>query len=177
MKLARPCLPILLLAACGPSAAGPANPATAHAETVPLGAVATDFALRDIDGKMVRLSDYSGKVVLLDFWATWCTPCQAEIPLLEKIYEQNQSQGFVVLGIAMDGPETIAAVAPYVHQNNLTFPMLLDEETRVVGIYNPKRTAPLSVLIDRKQQIFRVRQGYNDGDELLIAADVKSLLK
>ena len=84
--------------------------------------------------------------------------------------------GFVVLGISMDGPETIASVAPFARQYNLTFPMLLDEETKVVAVYNPKRTAPLSVLIDRGGRIARVRQGYNPGDETLIAADVKQLL-
>jgi peroxiredoxin len=76
----------------------------------------------------------------------------------------------------MDGPETIANVGSFTRRYNLTFPVLLDEETKVVGIYNPKRTAPLSVLIDRKGQIARVRQGYNAGDEKLIAADVNGLL-
>jgi peroxiredoxin len=162
-------------AGCGPQGQGAANPQTAK-EGPPLGAQATDFTLRDVDGKTVRLSDFSGQVVLIDFWATWCTPCEAEIPHLARIYGENKGRGFVVLAVSMDGPETLANVAPFARRYNLDFPVLLDEETKVVGIYNPKRTAPLSVLIDRKGQIARVRSGYDVGDEKLIEADVLGLL-
>jgi len=165
----------LALASCAPSTAnGPG--AQSPSESVALGAAASDFTLKDIDGRSVRLSDYAGQVVLLDFWATWCVPCEAEIPHLEELYEQNKSRGFVVLGISMDGPETIANVVGFARRLNLNFPMLLDEETRVTGIYNPKRTAPLSILIDRAGRIVRVRQGYSAGDENLVAADVQSAL-
>ena len=140
------------------------------------GAPASDFTLRDVDGKNVSLSDYAGKIILIDFWATWCVPCTAEIPHLDALYQKHKDQGFVVLGISMDGPETIANVASFVRSNNMTFPVLLDEETRVVGVYNPKRTAPLSVLIDRAGRISRVRSGYSAGDESQIADDVMKLL-
>jgi peroxiredoxin len=116
-------------------------------------------------------------VVLIDFWATWCVPCEAELPHLEALYEQNKDKGFVVLGVAMDGPETVAQVGPFARRYNLQFPVLLDEETKVVNVYNPKRTAPLSVLIDKKGVIARVRSGYSAGDEKLIAEDVASLVK
>jgi peroxiredoxin len=148
----------------------------AHQSTT-LGARATDFTLRDTDGKTVQLSDYLGKdVILLDFWATWCVPCQAELPHLQKLYGEQKDRGFVVLGIAMDGPESIAMVGTYARRYGLTFPVLLDEETKVVNVYNPKRTAPLSVLIDRRGQIARIRDGYSAGDEKLIADDVASLI-
>jgi peroxiredoxin len=141
------------------------------------GAQASDFTLRDLDGRDVHLSDYFGKVVLIDFWATWCVPCAAELPQLQKLYAQDQDAGFVVLGIAMDGPESVAQVAPFARRYGLTFPVLLDEETRVVNVYNPKRVAPMTVLIDRHGLIARVRNGYNAGDEKLIADDVANLLK
>ena len=141
------------------------------------GAQASDFTLRDLDGRDVHLSDYFGKVVLIDFWATWCVPCAAELPQLERLYEENKDAGFVVLGVAMDGPESVAQVGPFARRYGLSFPVLLDEETRVVGVYNPKRVAPMTVLIDRRGLIARVRNGYNAGDEKLIADDVASLLR
>jgi peroxiredoxin len=165
----------------GPASSGGMGTRTAGAvatESTGQGAQATDFTLRDLDGREVRLSDYLGKqVVLLDFFATWCVPCAAELPHLEELYSKNKDQGFVVLGIAMDGPETVAQVPTFSRRYALTFPVLPDTETKVVGIYNPKRTAPLSILIDRKGVVARVRSGYSAGDEKLIAEDVSSLLK
>jgi peroxiredoxin len=146
-------------------------------ESAVAGAPASDFTLRDLDGKQVHLSDFGGKVVLLDFWATWCVPCQAELPQLEELYEKNKDAGLVVVGIAMDGPESVAQVLPFAHRYNLSFPTLLDEETRVVNAYNPQRIAPMTVLIDKRGIIARVRNGYNAGDEKLIADDVANLLK
>jgi len=168
-----------LLVACGPGPAG-SGPRTAGAvahQSTGIGAQATDFVLRDVDGRTVRLSDHLGRdVVLLDFWTTWCVPCQAELPLVEKIYEAQRDHGFVVLAISMDGPETVAQVGSWARRYALGFPVLLDEETKVTGIYNPKRAAPLTVLIDRRGQIARIRDGYSAGDEKLIADDVANLV-
>jgi peroxiredoxin len=165
---------------CGPSTSGGKGAQGAGSvtqESSGIGAQATDFTLRDTDGRNVNLSDFLGKnVVVINFWATWCIPCQAELPLLQKIYMDNKSKGLVMLGVAMDGPETIAQVRPYANRYGLTYPILLDEETKVVATYNPKRTAPLTVEIDRKGIIARVRSGYSAGDEKLIADDVTSLL-
>ncbi len=170
----------ILLAGCGPSTSGGKGAQGAGSvaqESTGIGAQATDFTLRDTDGRQVNLSDHLGKsVVVLNFWATWCIPCQAELPLLQKIYADNQQKGLVILGIAMDGPETVAQVRSYVNRYGLTYPVLLDEETKVVATYNPKRTAPLTVEIDRKGVIARVRSGYSAGDEKLIADDLTSLL-
>jgi peroxiredoxin len=166
-------------AACGPGPAG-AGPRTAGAvvhQSIGVGGQATDFTLRDLDGRMVRLSDHLGRdVVLLDFWTTWCVPCQAELPLLEQLYQREKDRGFVVLAISMDGPETVAQVPSYARRYALSFPVLLDEETKVTAIYDPTRAAPLSVLIDRRGQIARVRDGYAAGDEKLLTDDVANLV-
>jgi peroxiredoxin len=162
---------LVALAGCASTAGSVAH------ESLVAGAQASDFTLRDLDGRQVHLSDYAGKVVLLDFWATWCVPCAAELPQLQKLYDAKKGDGFVVLGIAMDGPESVAQVVPFARRYNLTFPTLVDEETRVVNVYNPKRVAPMTVLIDRRGVIARVRNGYNAGDEQLIADDVANLLR
>jgi peroxiredoxin len=172
----------VLLTLCGCPAGGHGGSGTTSAggvakESTAVGAPASDFTLRDLEGRNETLSDHFGKdVILLNFWGTWCVPCGAEMPHLEKLWKDNRDKGFVIFGIAMDGPETVAQVGPYAKRYGVTFPVLLDEETRVVGVYNPKRTAPLSILIDRKGQIARVRNGYNAGDEKLVENDVLSLL-
>jgi len=168
-------LPAFVLAlssslACGaPDGAAPASSAGQRSG-------APDFALRDLSGQTVRLSDHRGKVVLVNFWATWCVPCAAELPHLERLYNKYRDQGFVVLAISMDGPETSANVDPHARRHGLTFPVLLDEETRVTGTYNPKRTAPFTVLIGRGGDVASTREGYHAGDEVEVEADIRSLI-
>ncbi len=88
------------------SATGGATPSS--------GTLASDFSAQDTNGATLHLSDYLGKdVVLLDFWATWCQPCLEEMPHLRRIYEANKSRGFVVIGVSMDGPETVAEVPSF----------------------------------------------------------------
>lgn len=142
------------------------------------GANATDFTLVDINGNAVSLSQYLGKgPVLIDFWATWCKPCMAELPHLQRMYDARKKDGFVVLAISMDGPETEAEVVPTARMLGYTFPILLDPETRAVSLYNPRRAAPFSVLIDRRGRVFKRREGFNAGDEASLEADVDAATK
>ena len=167
------------LIACSNSGGGGA-PAASSGETAgPLkaGAQATDFSARDIDGKTVRLSDYLGKqAVLIDFWSTYCEPCLAEMPHLRRLYESNKAKGFVVLAVSMDGPETVGQVPSFAKRNGMVFPVLLDEDSRIASIYNPKKSAPLSILIDKQGRVTRTHEGYNPGDETTIAAEVAKVL-
>lgn len=167
--------------ACGGSASNQSAPATATSGTAAgsgqVGSRAPDFAARDIQGKTVRLSDYLGKqAILLDFWSTFCQPCLAEMPHLRRIYEKEKARGFVVMAISMDGPETVAEVPAFARRNNMTFPVVLDEDSYIVSLYNPKRSAPLSVLIDKKGQVVRIHEGYNPGDETLLEQSVAKVL-
>lgn len=151
--------------------------ATPNAAAPSAGALATDFTTRDVDGNTFRLSDHIGKkVILIDFWATWCQPCTAEFPHLQRMYDEQKAKGFVIVAVSMDGSDTIAEVPSFAHRNNVTFPVVLDEDSHIASIYNPRKSAPLSVLIDRQGHITHVREGYNPGDEELIAADVKKLV-
>lgn len=151
--------------------------ATPNAAAPAAGAMATDFTTRDVDGNTFRLSDHIGKkVILIDFWATWCQPCTAEFPHLQRMYDEQKAKGFVIVAVSMDGSDSIADVPSFAHRNNVTFPVVLDEDSHIASIYNPRKSAPLSVLIDRQGHITTVREGYNPGDEELIAADVKKLV-
>ena len=141
------------------------------------GTSASDFTARDIEGKNVKLSDHLGKeVILLAFCATWCEPCIAEFPHLRKMYDGNKTRGFIVLAISMDGPETVANVPAFARRNQLNFPMLTDDDSRIASLYNPKKSAPLSVLINKAGKIVSVREGYNPGDEEFLAQDLAKAL-
>lgn len=141
------------------------------------GPSAPDFSLPSLDGKTVRLSDYLGKnVVLIDFWSTTCDPCMAEMPHIVDLYKKHKDKGFVVLAVSLDGPETRAQVSSVVHDKEMIFPVLLDEETTVVARYNPKRELPFSVIIGKGGSIVHKRGGYNPGDEQTLTAEVEKAL-
>lgn len=160
--------------ACGPEGSPGAQSSGKNSAA---GTGASDFTARDIEGKTVKLSNYLGKdVILMSFCATWCEPCVAEFPHLRRLYEANKAKGFVVLGVAMDGPETVANVPAFAARNQVNFPMLTDEDSHIASLYNPKKSAPLSVLIDKRGQITAIREGYNPGDEEFLAADVAKAL-
>jgi len=162
------CACMVALAACsggrgGPSASGPSAP---------------DFSLRSLDGQTVRLSTYLGdKVVLLDFWATHCDPCLQEMPELVKLYDKYRGQGFVVLAINTDEPETIAQVTRCARDKKMSFPVLLDEESAVMDRYNPKGELPFAVLIDRTGSIVLKRASYQPGDKASMASLVAAIEK
>src|SRR5580692_8637197 len=153
---------------------GGASDASAPAQgSVAPSAVAPDFTASDVDGKTFRLSDHLGKsVILLDFWSTFCEPCKAEFPHLRALYDEQKAKGLLVVGVAMDGPETVADVHAFVKRFELDFPIVTDEDSRIASLYDPKKSMPLSVLIGRSGRIAVVREGYNPGEEKLVAADV-----
>ncbi len=115
------------------------------------GHMAPDFLLRDTTNHSVRLSDFKGKAVLINFWATWCGPCLMEMPSLDTLYQRNRDKDFVVLAVAGDD-EGNAAVRPFVKRFHLSFPTLLDPEMEVNDLYQV-RTIPASFLVDRKGYI------------------------
>ena len=115
-------------------------------------------------------------VVLLTFWATWCTPCLGEVPHLVKLHQTYQGKGLTVLSVAMDGPETLANVEPTARRYGVTYPVLLDEETRVMAMYNPARDAPFTVLIGKDGTIAETRVGFAPGDEKVLEEHLLALM-
>lgn len=163
-----------LATACGGASA---TGGAAYAPSSTAGAP-PDFQLETLTGETVRLSDHLGKeVVLVDFWATFCEPCLASMPHLDTLYKKYKGQGFVVFGISIDGPDSIAQVRNEVQKLGVSFPILLDQETRVVALYNPKTSAPYSVLIGRNGQIRQKREGYTTGSAAALEADIQAALK
>ncbi len=177
LALAAACLGLpFTLAACG--SGEPAQSPSGSGGASSAGTVAPDFTGRDLQGKTFRLSDHLGKdVILLDFWSTFCEPCKAEFPHLRSMYDEAKAKGLLVVGVAMDGPETVADVPAFVKRMDIDFPVVVDDDSRIASLYNPKKSMPLSVLIEKTGHIAVVREGYNPGDEKLVAADVAKALE
>lgn len=165
-----------LAAGCG----GAKTPSTSVAEPTASPAASRappDFELDTLTGEPVRLSDHLGKdVVLLDFWATWCDACLNAMPHLEALHRKYRDAGLVVLGVNIDGPDSVADVRSKVAGLGVTFPIVLDTETRVVGLYNPKTTAPYSVLIGRDGTILSRQEGFVTGDGQALDAAIEKAL-
>jgi len=111
-----------------------------------MGAPLGNFNLIDINGSRVQLSDYAGRPVLINAWATWCPPCKQEMPELDAYYQKYRSLGFVVL--AVDAGETQAQVSAYIQQMGLTFPVLLDPDEHLMDTLHIN-DFPTSVLVGR----------------------------
>lgn len=141
---------------------------------------APDFSLATLDGDFVSLSDFQGdKVVLIDFWATTCDPCLAEMPELIELYEKKKDQGFEILAIATDDSQTQAAVSATVAKYDMPFPILLDPETEVMDLYNPKGILPFTVIVDRSGGMVFTRASFQAGDTKAmesLAAEVDAAL-
>ena len=115
---------------------------------VQIGSPAPDFQLQRLDGQPVSLSSLQGRPVMLNFWATWCGPCQMEIPFLQEAFEDEEwtELGLVILAVNLG--EAPATVKKFMEDNGLNFPVLLDTDTSVAGIYNVSGI-PTTFFIDR----------------------------
>lgn len=115
-----------------------------------VGMQAEDFRLTDLDGKSQSLSQYRGKIVLLNFWATWCKPCTTEMPAMQTTYDKLRDKGFVVL--AVNELEDDAKVREHIKQHGHTFPVLMDHDNKVAnqfGVFG----LPVSVFIDQEGRV------------------------
>jgi peroxiredoxin len=117
-----------------------------------------DFTLKDINGRDVALTDYKGKVILLDFWATWCAPCKIEIPGFVELYKKYKSSGFVVLGVSMD--DDPAAVKPFSQKLKMNYPVLFGAGRDDLQNAYPSPGLPTSFIIDRDGRICAQHTGF-----------------
>jgi cytochrome c biogenesis protein CcmG/thiol:disulfide interchange protein DsbE len=124
------------------------------------GTPAPDFTLQDLKGRPVQLSKLRGKVVVVNFWATWCGPCRAEIPGFVKVYEKYREKGLEIVGISMDyaGREVVEA---FVKKNDMTYPVAIDL-SQVPQQYGGVQGIPTSFIIDRQGRVAKKHIGYMD---------------
>ena len=119
------------------------------------GFLAPDFELQTTSGETIKLSDLRGQAVLVNLWATWCPPCRAEMPSIEKVYNEYKDDGLVVLAVDMTYQDTQSNIAPFVAEYGLTFPILLDQSGDVGNAYQ-LRSLPSSFFINRDGTINEV---------------------
>lgn len=139
------------------------------------GFLAPDFELQTITGETVRLSDLRGQAVLVNLWATWCPPCRAEMPAIERVYQEYKAQGFTVLAVDMTYQDSFADIAPFVEKYDLTFPILLEPNGEMARAYQ-LRSLPSSFFIDREGIIREVVIG-GPMAEALLRTRVEEILK
>ncbi len=133
---------------------------------------APDLVVRDLNGATVRLSALKGKVVLVDYWATWCGPCRMEIPHLKKLHAELGPKGLVILGLSVDH-QGVEVVRRFVKKNALPWTTALADE-RALSAFGEVRAIPTAILIDREGRIAGRLVGYQD--EARLRAAVKPLL-
>ncbi len=139
---------------------------------------APEFALKDGDGKTVRLSEYKGKVVLLDFWATWCGPCKIEIPWFMEFERKNKDRGFAVIGVSMD-EEGWSAIKPFVTDLAINYRIVQGSDS-IAQLYGGVEALPTTFLIDREGKIaathvgLAAKQDFEDGIRQLLETPVSS---
>ncbi|MCH8119361.1 MAG: TlpA family protein disulfide reductase [Planctomycetes bacterium] len=133
---------------------------------------APSFTLQDLKGNQISLSDFKGKVVILDFWATWCPPCVVEIPHFIALYEQYKDQGFAMVGISVD-LEGISVVKSFALKHRVNYPILM-ADGQVQKAYGGISNIPTTFVIDSAGNIRRKYVGYKD--KAVFEADIKALL-
>ena len=146
-------------------------PALSHA--VGVEQTAPDFTLKSLEGSNLRLNEYRGRVVLINFWASWCGPCRQELPLLDRIHQRYQDAGFAVLGVNVEGQAGPASAMAT--KTGVTFPVLVDENQIVSELYDLE-AMPSSVVVDRDGVVRYVHRGYKPGDETKYLEVVKRLI-
>ncbi|MEY4509044.1 MAG: hypothetical protein RLZZ450_1166 [Pseudomonadota bacterium] len=137
------------------------------------GGRAPEIGLADRDGKVVKLADLKGRVVLVDFWASWCAPCRSELPVLDALYRKYREQGLVVVGVGLD--QDPAKLAKFLKASPLSFPVVHDSAGAVADRYAPPKM-PSSYLIDKRGVVRKVHAGFKASDKAALERELSALL-
>lgn len=149
------CVIVTLMAGCSRRSGG-TQPDTTRK-------MAPDFTLKDSDSRSVKLSDYKGKVVLLNFWETWCAPCRIEIPWFIEFEQQYKDRGFAILGVALDG-DGWKVVRPYMQEKRINYRILLGNP-ETAQLYGGVDALPTTFVVDREGRIASTHVGLISKDD------------
>jgi cytochrome c biogenesis protein CcmG/thiol:disulfide interchange protein DsbE len=161
---------VVLALLCAWAVAGRIGPAQA----VEAGQAAPEFQLKDLRGQPVSLAGLKGKVVVIDFWASWCGPCRESMPFLEKLSKSYRGKGLVVLGVNIDNE--LKAAQKFLSEVPVSFPVVNDAEKKVAKAYAPP-TMPSSYLVDRQGRVRHVHAGFKASDAKGIEGEILKLLQ
>jgi peroxiredoxin len=159
MKLSLPGLSVVFLLAFA---------ALTHAAPAP------DFTLKSESGENVRLAEQRGKVVMLNFWASWCGPCRTEMPLLDDMYKRYNKAGFELYGVNVE--QDTAAAKKLIEDLGVSLPVLYDPDSKVSKLYKVD-AMPTTVVIDKKGEVRFVNRGYKAGDENKYRDQIRELIR
>jgi peroxiredoxin len=144
------------------------------AMAVVTGGAAPDFTLKSVSGGNLKLSEYRGEVVLINFWASWCGPCRQEMPALDELHNRYHSLGFTVLGVNVE--EDSREAREILNDLQVSFPVLLDNSSMVSRLYDIV-AMPSTVLVDRNGNIRYLHKGYQPGLEEVYLQQVRELIR
>jgi thiol-disulfide isomerase/thioredoxin len=146
---------------------GESNPSLSRLPSAP------NFILKDLKGNKVMLSDFKGKVIILDFWTTWCPPCREEIPHLVDLYAAYRGKGLEVVGIALE-PYNLRGVKDFIQRYRVTYPVLIGDN-KVSSDYGGIVSIPTTFVITQDAKIYRAYVGYQE--KAVFEKDIQTLLR
>jgi len=135
---------------------------------------ASDFTLKSLSGKNIKLGELRGRVVLVNFWATWCTPCKEELPFFNSLYQRYKGLGLEILGVNID--KTTSQASQMSGALGLSFPILLDPAGKISGLYQI-RSMPTTFVVAKDGTIRHVHWGFGPDDTGRYESEIRSLLK
>jgi peroxiredoxin len=137
------------------------------------GARAPEIGMRDLDGNEVTIASLRGRVVVVDFWASWCVPCADSMVVYQRLYETYRERGLTIVGVSQD--QRVDNARAFVSRHHLSFPVVFDEGHAIAGRYAPPRM-PTSYLIDRTGVVRHVHAGYRSSDAAQLESQVQALV-
>jgi len=136
------------------------------AAQIPPNTPAPAFSLKDLGGKSIDLADLKGKIVVLNFWATWCAPCRAEIPDFVDFYNRNRTNNLEIVGVSVDD-FTVQQLQPFVQKNKMTYPVAL-ASPKIVRDYGPIDAIPTTFIIDKQGRVRHTQVGLMEKKDLAV---------